>query len=40
VLPCPALLRPRWSPVHLPYRRPDCCLPLAPRRRLWLLGLH
>jgi hypothetical protein len=37
--PCPAL-RPRWSPAHLPYRRPDCCLPLVPPRRLWLLSLR
>ena len=37
--PCPAL-RPRWSPAHLPYRRPDCCLPLVPPRRLWLPSLR
>jgi len=29
-------LRPQWCPVHSPYRRPDCCLPviaLAQARR-------
>ena len=30
---CPAL-RPRWCPVHLPYRTQDCCLPAHAHRRL------
>ena len=30
---CPAL-RPRWCPVHLPYRTQDCCLPALANRRL------
>ena len=38
VRPCPALLRPRWNPAHLPYHGQDCCLPLAPLRRLWPSG--
>jgi hypothetical protein len=32
---CPAL-RPRWCPVHLPWRKQDCCLPDAPCCRLWI----
>jgi len=30
---CPGL-RPRWCPVHSPYRVQDCCLPLTSQRRL------
>jgi len=31
---CPAL-RSRWCPVHLPWRKQDCCLPEDAHRRLW-----
>src|SRR5262249_3829237 len=30
---CPAL-RPRWGPIHSPYRGWDCCLPVVGDRRL------
>jgi hypothetical protein len=30
---CPAL-RPRWDPIHSPYRGWDCCLPVVGDRRL------
>ena len=33
---CP-VLRPRWCPVHSPFRVQDCCLPLHAKRRLSFL---
>ena len=33
VTACPGL-RPRWCPDCLPFRNPDCCLPLCSERRL------